>query len=356
MKVKKTVALIFGGAGCEHSVSVMSARYVFGAMDREWLSPLPVVITEKGEWLTVPKPREFADLDEFIEVWSKGGLCVAHPLRLQNGGGLLVSGEVIPLDAALPLLHGDMGEDGTVQGALDILGIPYVGCRTGAGALCADKTFTKSVAVALDIPTLPWVSGRGMSEEGFCRLAEGKLGFPLFLKPISLGSSVGASAVKTRADLTEAYAKAYAFAGCNVMAEPLIDSPRELECAFFSAGGRTVFTSVGEISTRGGFYDYEAKYSKDSRASVCDRADLDPVTSDRIKEYSKRLSEYVGCRGLSRIDFFLDSRGNIYFNEINTMPGMTEGSLYPRLLLREGISLTQMLNALIEDCIYAGDI
>ncbi len=335
MKKKKTVALIYGGRGAESEVSKAGARYVRGLIDRSEYLPVNLFIGKNG-----------------VFYLREGGASL--PVSLVRNGkqrGVLLNGKIIKIDVAFPLLHGDYGEDGRIQGALDTLGISYVGCGVSAGSLAADKIHTKIIAGSLGIPTLPTVWRRGLTDStrdmyAFKDEAERKIGYPMFIKPISLGSSVGAFAICEESNFAEAYKSSFS-ASQDLMIEPYIEKKRELECAYLTIGGKEYLSDAGEIAC-GGVYSYEEKYSKSSSSRALTSATTSMATKTKLKSYSLRLIKELGIRQLSRIDYLLDGE-KIYFNEINTMPGFTRASLYPRLVQAMGIAPFSLINSLIED-------
>ncbi len=334
-KNKKTVAVIFGGKGAEHDISVLSGKFVMKSIDRDGLSVLPVFIDRSGDW--------------YLKNGKKN--VPVSPVRKRGKGGLLRGRRFVELDAAFPILHGDFGEDGRVQGLLEALGIPFVGCDTQGGALAADKVFTKALAHSIGIPTLPWLSSAGKTREEFSSECERTFGFPIFIKPARLGSSIGAGAAKDREGLEEKVRAAYEISAGTVMAEPCLCGARELECAYLRTGGKTHVTPPGEIRLSGdGFYCYEEKYGEKSRAEIFRKADVPEEISDEVRKYSEALCLAAGIKGIARIDFFLHGE-KIYFNEINTMPGMTEASLYPAMIEGIGITPTEMITGLVKDVI-----
>lgn len=343
---KPVAALIFGGRGYEHDVSVRGAKYVISLIDRDEYTPLPVYISRSGNWL-IPNDAEVSD----IELISSGKtpLLKAYPAFFGENSGLIVNGELIPVSVAFPLLHGDYGEDGIISGTLENAKIPYVGCDTVTGALLSDKIYTKILAESIGIPTVPWVSSRVKSPADACALAEARLNYPLFIKPARLGSSVGASPVASKEDFFDAYKRAYELGNGRVLIEEQIDIFFELEIAYYAVKGKELFTEAGEISCENRFYDYDSKYSDGSKAHVSAESHIDEKTENTIIEYAREIAGLTGLRDLGRIDFFLSADGKIYFNEINTMPGFTEGSLYPSLLKRSGIAPNELISSLLEE-------
>lgn len=326
---KPTVAVIFGGRGKERSVSLKGKDYLISLIDRDKYDLKPICIEEDGRW----------NLDGEEILLCEGGFY--QPERREN----------IRINCAFPLLHGDFGEDGVVQGALECHNIPYVGCDTSAGAVCRDKSFVKIIAKSLEIPTLPFVSlFRGEGLDYAVRRAEEKLNYPMFIKPARLGSSIGASAARSQRELVSALRLAFSLSE-RAVAEPYLSDKRELECGYLQVKGKEIFTNPGEIKIKG-VYGYDEKYlSGDTELSI--RANIGYEICEDVREYSRRLVRALGVRDLSRVDFFL-SGDDLYLNEINTMPGFTEGSLYPKLIEAAGITPNRMVDMLIEGAMTRG--
>ena len=343
-KISRRVALIFGGCGCEHDVSVLGAINVESALKEAGIKSVPILIKRGGGWFASADPEASAVTltNESAELFS------VFPTRLDGKAGFISRGGFFEVDVALPLLHGDCGEDGRIQGLLETVGIPFIGCDTTCGALSSDKAYTKLIAKSIGIPTVSGISlSPGDSLDTAICTAESELGYPIFVKPTRLGSSIGASAAGCRDELRRALDTATAIGRGYVLAEKYISGARELECAFFECYGKQYFTNIGEIRCEGGFYDFNTKYSESSTAHLTASASLPQEIRDTVREYAKRIVHALGCRHLSRIDFFL-ADGVIYFNEINTMPGMTRSSMFPRLVEGEGISLSEFLSDLVE--------
>ncbi len=324
--------MLFGGKGVEHSVSVTSGKFVLSLLDSEIYDIIPIFIDRSGEWL-----------------WEKGKRRVrVTPCRKNTAGGIAKRGRFIRLDAVFPVLHGDFGEDGRIQGLLETLGLPFVGCDTSAGALCADKDFTKAVVHSMGVPTLPWCSLSTHFGEDFCKTCLDTLGLPLFIKPSRLGSSIGAGTAATPEELSLRVGIASEIGGGRVLAEKYLKNPKELECAFLELGGKKYISKPGEIKLAQGFYSFDEKYSESSSAQVSESADIDEESAKKLCAYAERICAALGVKGLARVDFFL-SDGELYFNEINTMPGMTETSLYPKLAQSLGIAPRALINGLVAD-------
>ncbi len=349
--MKKTIAVLFGGKGWEHTVSCASAGAVLSWLDREKFAPLPVAITREGDFFLYRGSYDRIADASFAE--DRGHLTPTFPVRLSGKCGFLEGRRVREVDGVIPCLHGDFGEDGRVQGLLDCAGLPYVGVGCAAGAVAADKAMTKAIARTLGIPTLPWLLFSGNEgEDEVLRVVRETFGdedFPaLFLKPNALGSSVGASPASSEEDFLDAYRTAARLG--RVLVEPMLLHPRELEVAALLTEGVPILSYPGEIDSGAEFYSYEEKYAGDT-AKITLTPSLDGETEEALYTYSTSLLSYLGCRGLSRVDYFLTEDGKLYFNEINTFPGFTSISLYPRLMERAGIPPRELLTRLVEAAI-----
>ena len=326
---RTAVALIYGGRGREREVSIRGRNHVLPLIDADKYEIIEIHIDNDGRWMT-----------------ENGEVC-------PHGGGFIHTEEekFTHVDCAIPLLHGDFGEDGRVQGALECASIPYVGCDVSAAAVCRDKVFVKTVARHIGVPTLPFILT--LRDEGIdyaVRQAEESFSYPMFIKPTSLGSSVGASAAESRRELISALTVAFTLSE-RVMIEPCLTDKRELECGYLGVKGKELFTNPGEILCDG-LYSYEEKYSS-CRVALVIRAKLSDPQREAICEYSRRLVRTLGVRDLCRVDFFL-SGNEIYFNEINTMPGFTDGSLYAKMIEAYGISEGTLFGLLIDNCVCRG--
>ena len=326
MKERLRVTLLYGGRGYESEVSLRGKAHVLPYLEEKYCV-LQTFIDKCGRWI-----------------------CDGEQVFPTEGGFIDQRGRRLAVDCAIPLLHGDFGEDGVVQGALENAKIPYIGCDTRASALCRDKFVVKQVAESLSIPTLPCLLL--LRREGIdysARLCEERLGYPIFIKPCLLGSSIGASAARNKEELR--FALENAFSLCErLIAEPCLDDKRELECGYFSAGGREIYSWPGEILIEGS-YGYEEKYLSDTRLAA--RAEIPSKIACKIRDYSRALTRALGLRDISRIVYFL-SRGEIYFNEINTTPGFTSGSLYHKMLSAAGVPLDGLFELLISNAVARG--
>ena len=327
--MRKNVALIFGGEGKESEISRKSAKSLLSYIDRKLYTPLPIEIKNTGEW--------------YISCGS--GRSVTYPVYIDGKSGFISDGGIIPVSLAFICLHGDMGEDGNVQGALTCAHIPYIGQDTYASALTCDKAYTKIIAEYLKIPTAPFKIFINEDVKTAKETAEEYLGYPMFLKPARLGSSFGASPVISSSDFEKAYLDAAEFDG-RVLAEKLISFEYELECAFFEDKNK-YFIPDGRILTDGDFYGYKEKYGENSP-----KTETNPKNDGAARlaaSYSSSLAKLLGIKRLSRFDYFVTHDGAVLFNEINTIPGMTEKSLYPALTENIGLRKGDFVNRLIAE-------
>lgn len=338
--MKKTVALVYGGEGAERHISKRSAAALYPHIDREKYGVVPVYINPEGSWYITER-------DPFGASPTVGAR-PTFPVRIHGVSGLLTDGRIMKTDCAIPLLHGDLGEDGVIAGVLRAAHIPFVGEGVGGSALCADKIYTKLVADSLGIRSADWLWARGTDTDSILsakRRAEEKLGYPMFIKPSSLGSSIGASAVPTEEDFIPAYTGAARYG--RVLIERQVDVDCEVECALLTVGGKRRISASGIVRTGSEFYSFERKYGKAGPRTLHGVEKTDTLAE--IERMAEALADAIGLGSMARLDFFIDRLGRIYFNEINVIPGMTEASLYPRLTEDMGFAPFEFINLLIEE-------
>ncbi len=326
--LKKTIALISGGEGREHDISVLSAKNLSELIDRSRYDVLDVFIDRDGAWYVREGKR----------------LTPTFPARLGEARGFIFGSRIMGVAAAIPCLHGDLGEDGTVQGALTLAGIPYVGQDVYASAVTQDKIYTKFCARTLGIPTADFVFFDGEDASEARRVTEETLGYPIIIKPARLGSSHGIRIATRREEFAKAYNEA-ATASKRLLIERLISFDHELECAYLLGW----FIPSGRVLSGGEFYGFDEKYGGGTKTEV--RSGSNPKIEKKITEYSEALVRAIGIRALSRIDYFVTGEGAIYFNEINAFPGMTDTSLYPRLTEELSLGKGEFIDLLIEDAL-----
>lgn len=353
---KIRVGVIFGGRSGEHEVSLQSAHSVIDALDKEKYDVIPVGITKEGRWVTgdvmsaltagegtavpaalLPDPQT----SSLMQL----GLETAVPVSLS---------EVTHLDVIFPVLHGPYGEDGTVQGLLELAGIPYVGAGVVGSAVGMDKAIFKHVMRANDLPVLPWVLVTRLEWEkkpaDTLDKIEAALHYPMFTKPANLGSSVGICKCDDRDGLQAGLTEAVQY-DRRVVVEQGINA-RELEISVL--GNETPIASVvGEIRPRRAFYDYVAKYlaepDSDDYSELLIPAEIDAPVADKLRALAIKAYKAIDCAGLGRVDLLLDKdSGQFYVNEINTIPGFTRISMYPKLWEATGVSYPELLDRLVE--------
>lgn len=314
---KLKVGVLYGGRSGEHEVSLMSAQSVIDALDKEKYEVIPIKIDKDGRWP-----------DQIIQ---------PDPTR---GSGL---------DVVFPVLHGTYGEDGIVQGLLELANLPYVGAGVASSAVSMDKAMMRTLFLQDGLPVLPWevvfnYEWREEPAQVVQRLEE-SLGYPMFVKPANLGSSVGVSKVKRPEELAPALDLALSY-DRKAVVEKGLEGAREFECSVL---GHThpQASIVGEIVPAHEFYDYDAKYNSEDSLLIIP-APLNEEQTQTIKEYACRVFKAVDCSGMGRVDFFLDQQGTIIVNEINTIPGFTKISMYPKLWEHSGLPYSALLDRLIE--------
>ena len=342
--MKKTVALIFGGEGYERHISELSAYNLFAMIDKSKYDLLKIGITDKGEWYFYGGGAEKIKSGEWR--FDATHLSPTFPTLLCGKSGFLMADGVLTVDCAIPCLHGDFGEDGTVEGALTIAHIPYVGEDVYASALTSDKIYTKLAAREVGIPQADFIVSQNEPVDEAKRRAEEMLGYPMFIKPARLGSSIGAHPIYTDAQFQEAFCDAKRHAE-RLLIEKLVSFEYELECAFVNIDGPRIIPD-GVIANGGKFYDFETKYEKMGAAP---EKDVPSAVKARVADYTRALASLIGIRALSRFDFFVTREGKLYFNEVNAFPGMTETSLFPRLTENAGLLRGEFINRLIESVI-----
>ena len=347
---KMCVVLLFGGMSSEHEVSRVSVGNFVNNIDREKYEVLTVGITKEGRWLyTEATAAQMADGS--WEELAGNMACVISPDRADHGMILFTPEghvEKVHVDVVIPVLHGLWGEDGTVQGLLELAGIPYVGCGVLASAVCMDKAVANALFEANGVPHTRWLAAdRWEIEsdlEGVCEGVEKKLGWPVFVKPANAGSSVGISKVSSRDELKKAIDLALEN-DRKVVFEAFVDG-QEVECAVIGSDP-AVATRPGEILAGAEFYTYDDKY-KNGVSQVVIPAKLPEEKLDEVKTYAAMAYTALGCEGLARCDFFVEKdTGRVLINEINTLPGFTPISMYPKLMEHEGIPVPALIDRLI---------
>lgn len=342
--MKRKIALVYGGKSPEHEVSCDSAATIAAELIAGGHEVRPVYITREGKWL-LQQPDQLGKCEGIEAVPSLHSSCFNN-----------VSGEeLFRPDVVFPIVHGTTGEDGVLQGVFELMGVPYAGAGLTASACGMNKAVSKELVKAAGINVLPHIiileSDRRDKPEFDSRLCEAeKLGFPLFVKPVSQGSSVGITKVKTFNDLAAAVNNAFRF-DIAVMIEKGVDCAREMVCGVLGSISECEASPVGEVCVQGTheFYDYEAKYLDNDGMRLVIPANLEKEQSDYIRSSAVSVFRALGCSGFARVDFFMDrNSGQIWFGEINTAPGFTSHSLYPALWKSAGFPIIRTLERIME--------
>jgi D-alanine-D-alanine ligase len=339
MSNKINVAILFGGRSAEHEVSIQSAKNIFNAIDKEKYNTTLIKINKKGEWFLCENERCFLEEDENFE---KIRISITPGC---NGIALLETGEKVKIDVVFPILHGPFGEDGTAQGLLKLANIPFVGAGVLGSAIGMDKEVMKKLLKEALIPIGKYLI---FSEKDSVLQYEEvvkELGQPLFIKPANMGSSIGVSKVNNKNEYEKAINLAFDY-DLKIIVEEFIKG-REIECSVLG-NNKPKASLPGEIVPVFSFYSYEAKYLDDDGAKLEVPAKIDSETIKKIQELAIKTFQTLSCEGLGRVDFFLKEGGEVIVNEINTLPGFTKISMYPKLWEESGIAYTDLITNLIE--------
>ncbi len=330
---KKKIVVFFGGQSAEHQVSIQSAQSILGALDSSKYDVLSIYITQKGEWKQIASAKQ--------------ALKKTFALNARNIGiGWLQEQKI---DVAFPVLHGPYGEDGTIQGLLDFLKIPYIGAGVLASAIGIDKEVQKEIFAFCGMPVLKWIAFSEqdwqLCKQDIVREVKSKFLEPVFVKPCSLGSSIGISRVAQWPSLSGAIEEALQY-DKRIIIEQGIEA-REIECSVL--GNSNPKASVpGEIVASRSFYDYKAKYI-DNKSQLLIPARLSNREKEKIQQLSLQAFRAIKARGMARVDFLMDKRSSqIYLNEVNTIPGFTNISMYPKLWEASGLAYPALLDKLIQ--------
>lgn len=351
---KLRVAVVFGGRSDEHDVSLRSARTIMDALDANRYEVVPIGISRVGQWLAGDDPMQSLIAQSPMFHLAEGE-DVAVPSSDKDVVPVIGADALMPqaategVDVFFPALHGPMGEDGTIQGMLELAGVPYVGSGVLGSAVGMDKGMAKVILAQAGVPQLPWVlvtrrEWEHDADEVIARI-EAELPYPVFVKPANMGSSVGVSKAKDAGQLRTAMQEAAHF-DRRVLVEQGVEG-RELEMGVLG-NDAPITSGVGEIRPSGEFYDYASKYLNDS-AELIIPADIEPAIQQQMEQIAKDSFIALDLAGLARVDFFVEHGTNqIYLNEVNTLPGFTSISMYPMLWKQAGIDLPELVNRLVE--------
>ncbi len=346
---KKTVAILMGGRSGEHEVSLQSAKSVINAINKNKYDIVRIGIDKSGRWLWLNDDNYLLNSDDPAKISLKTNYPEIYINPTPNKNNFICDDKNIHVDIVFPVLHGTYGEDGTLQGMLDMMGLPYVGAGTAGSSVAMDKDIAKRLFVQAGIPTSDFVSfnkTEWKKDKVTIKNLITKLGLPIFVKPANLGSSVGINKAKNETELQNYIDEAFLF-DTKVICEESINA-REIECSIL--GNDEPQASIcGEIIPQHEFYSYEAKYLDPDGALLKIPAEIPQDVMDRCRELGCQAFKILNCRGMARVDFFLDKDTNkIYINELNTIPGFTKISMYPKLWAKSGIEYPQLIDKLID--------
>lgn len=345
---KLKLGIVFGGNSSEYPVSLHSVASVIRNLNQERYDVTYIGISREGVWYCYDGDVDTLEHDHWLEHPSTKRALLSPSAK---EGLLVFDNEIkkISLDCILPILHGKNGEDGTIQGLFEMAQIPYVGCTTASSAIAMDKAFTHIICEAQGIPMAPYIALMKMEDIDYEQLAHDvmeTLTFPLFVKPANAGSSFGITKINEIDELKSAIAFAFQYDD-KLIIESGIDG-FEVGCSILgNAMGALKVGEIDEIDTHNTFFDYEAKYELENTEIICP-ARVDKEISDKVKAIAKQIYVLLGCKGLARVDMFISKDKQIYFNEINTIPGFTAASRYPTMMKQVGIDFTMLIDALVD--------
>ena len=348
---RRRVAVLFGGRSAEHEVSCLSARSVINALDPERTEVIPIGITREGRWYRASGPPALpSESGRMPEITDGSGSAVDLATEGASTEIVAADGSRETIDVVFPVLHGPYGEDGTVQGLLELAGVPYVGAGVLGSAIGMDKDVQKRLFRAAGLPVGPYEAVRESvwaDDPETIEAAAEALGYPVFTKPATLGSSVGVSKVHGAQELAGGLEEAFRYAR-DALVEKAAEGAREIECAVLG-NDDPVASIAGEIVPAGHeFYDYDAKYLDEQGAQLLIPADLKPGVLEDVQRLAVAAFVAVKCAGMARVDFFLLEEDELWINELNTIPGFTSISMYPKLWDASGVSYRELVERLLD--------
>jgi len=345
--MKKKIAILFGGRSAEHEVSVISAKNVAHALDKSRYELILIGISKEGTWYRFPDASVFQKIKSLSDAHLPEQ---ADPISLICLKGKpqifsLESKKTSDIDLAFPVLHGSLGEDGCIQGLFKMVNVPFVGCGVLGSALGMDKELMKRLLSEAKIPAARYAVLFSHASPSFEELSQ-KLGLPFFIKPANAGSSVGVHKIKSKKDFETHLKDAFKY-DHKVLAEEFIEG-REIECSVLGPNHAPKASVAGEVIPTHEFYSYESKYLDENGAHLKIPAPLSPAELKKIQELACRTYQVMNCDGLTRVDFFMKKNGEVMINEINTIPGFTQISMYPKMWQASGLEYTDLITQLIE--------
>lgn len=345
--MKKTIALIFGGKSAEHEVSLRSARSIAEILDKNKFDPILVGISKEGSWYRFPNMDVFSQVESLHDRALPSN---AEPVCLMSHHGepvlfSLKDHQKTAVHCAFPILHGTMGEDGSIQGLFKMVHVPFVGCGVLSSAAGMDKEIMKRLLTYAGISNAKYMLLTPFHRTSYEEVVK-ELGTPFFIKPANAGSSVGVHKIKTAEDYVVHLKDAFQY-DTKVLAEEYIQG-REIECSVLGLNQSPKASLPGEIIPQHEFYSYEAKYLDENGALIKNPAELPSDVVHKIQDLAVKTYQVMGCDGFTRVDFFLKKNGELYINEINTIPGFTKISMYPKMWEVSGLAFKDLVTKLIE--------
>lgn len=344
---KKNVALIFGGQSAEHEVSLRTAFNIYSAIDKNKYTTSLLGISKQGTWFHFSTDEVFKSFTALNDAEVESHFPTVALIRESKQTQILnlKNMQRSTVDVVFPALHGTLGEDGTIQGYFKILGVPFVGCGVLASAVGMDKEFMKKIFVQSNIPSPKFLCFHRSKLMNFSDI-QNQLGLPFFIKPANAGSSVGVYKIKTEQEFNEKIKDVFRY-DHKIICEEFIDG-REIECSVMGLMNQSKASLPGEVRASHEFYSYEAKYIDDKGAEIMIPAELTKEQIQNIQRIAVDAYNALNCDGLSRVDFFLKKNGELLVNEINTLPGFTQISMYPKMWEASGISYSKLVDELIQ--------
>ncbi len=340
---KHNIAILYGGRSGEHEVSLMSASSVEKHLDKKIYNIHLIGITPSGSWFY---QKEYSNHSDSLDILTNPEM----EISLIPNKGFFVNNELLEIDFIFPILHGTFGEDGTIQGLLELMNIPYAGSCLDGSFIAMDKEYAKILWQNAELPVVPFLGIKKhlylKDPESIKRLAEEKFNYPQFIKPVQAGSSVGVSRVNNPEDFHKAVKNAFKY-DVKILIEQAVDA-REIECSVIGNNEPVAF-SLGEIAPSHEFYDYDAKYLDPNGAKLIIPAKISPEITQKMKELAIKAYSTLNIKGFSRVDFFLDKKTEqIMINEINTIPGFTKVSMFSMLCAQDGLDYETLLNKIFQ--------
>lgn len=345
MNTQETTLIVFGGKSAEHEVSLNSARNIYDALDKTKYKPVLCGISQTGSWYSI-SPEQLATAVNIkdSEMNSQNPLVT---LICEKGSGYLLdtaSGKKTKIDVAFPVMHGTYGEDGSIQGLFRMMNLPFVGCGILGSAMGMDKEVMKRILTFAKIPNAKYILLTPYQKISYEKLVT-ELGSPFFIKPANMGSSVGVHKIKNLEDFNTHLADAFKYDE-KVLAEEFIQA-REIECSVLGMNHAPEASVPGEIIPHHEFYSYEAKYIDANGAGLRIPADLNPELAEKVRSLAMQTYQALCCEGMTRVDFFLKANNELLINEVNTIPGFTKVSMYPKMWGASGLNYSSLITKLL---------